>query len=521
MAILQEKARMILLANGTVLDGTGGPARQASVLVDGGKIKEVGPIAAGPDMEVIDCSGLVISPGFVDVHSHSDLEALQHRSEKVRQGVTSEVVGNCGFSLFPTLSLEGLAPTFNIFAGRGENEWADADAYFAAIDTECSYTNVAALTGHSTLRATVARMQSGKLSDAARQQAETILARCMEQGSIGLSTGLNEVPSAYGDIDELVGLCGVVKRYGGFYTSHLRDYKFKVIEAVEEAIEIGRQSGVPVQLSHLQAVGRKNWNKMDAVLDLVDQAVAEGVDVGIDAYPYLAGSCNITQMLPTWAQEGGSEALLARLADADTRSRIVDETLENMANTWDDILIATVPITKEVCDKTVQAVADERGTSGVETVMDLLLENNGIVTIISFNQSEENLRKVLSHPCTSIITDGLVTEGKPHPRTFSTYPKFFGEFIRGKQWIPLETAMYKATGMPAQRFGLTGRGTVAPGQWADLVVFAAEQIGTQATYEEPDLPVEGIHYVLVNGQWAVRGDVVQAGYTGRALRHSG
>ena len=512
---------MILLENGTVIDGTGGLARQASVLVEGRKIKAVGAIEAGPDMEPVDCRGLVVSPGFVDLHSHADLEALQHRSEKVRQGVTSEVVGNCGFSLFPTLPLEGLAPSFNIFAGREENEWADAGAYFAELDAECSYTNIAALTGHSTLRATVAGMQAGKLSDEARHQAESILSRCMEQGSIGLSTGLNEVPSAYGDINELVGLCRVVKRYGGFYTSHLRDYKFKIIEAVEEAIEIGRQSGVPVQLSHLQTVGRKNWNKMDAVLELVDRAVAQGVNVGIDAYPYLAGSCNITQVLPTWAQEGGVDALLARLADTDLRARIADETVADMANTWDDILIASVPVTKEVCNKTVQAVADERGADGVETVMDLLLENKGLVTIISFNQSEENLRKVLSHPQTSIITDGLVTEGKPHPRTFSTYPKFFGEFIRGKGWMPLETAVHKSTGMPAQRFGLEGRGTVAPGQWADLVVFAADQIGTQATYEEPDLPPEGIRYVLVNGQWAVCGDQVASGYAGTALRHSG
>ncbi len=510
---------MILLANGTVIDGTGGPLEEASVLVEAGKIKEVGPVIAGPDMEVVDCRGLVVSPGFVDVHSHADLEAVQHRSEKVLQGVTSEVVGNCGFSLFPSLPVEGLAPTFNIFADRGDNEWSDANAYFSDIDAECSYTNVAALTGHSTLRAKVAGMKAGKLTNTARQQAEFILAQCMEQGSIGLSTGLNEVPSAYGDIEELVGLCKVVKRYGGFYTSHLRDYKFKIIEAVEEAIEIGRQSGVPVQLSHLQTVGRKNWNKMDTVLERIDKAAQEGVDIGIDAYPYLAGSCNITQLLPTWALEGGSGALLARLGDADIRARMVDETLAGMANTWDDILIASVPVTKEVCDKTIQAVADERGIAAIDLVMNLLLENKGLVTIISFNQSEENLRKVLSHPRTSIITDGLVTEGKPHPRTFSTYPKFFGEFIRGKQWMSLAMAMHKSTGMPAQRFGLLGRGTVAPGQWADLVVFAADNIGTKATYEEPDLPPEGIHYVMVNGEWSVRNNQAANKYGGKALRH--
>ena len=511
---------MILLQNGRVIDGTGSTARDASVLVQDRKIKEVGMIEEEPDMDVVDCRGLTVCPGFVDVHSHGDLEALQHRTEKVRQGVTSEVVGNCGFSIFPTLPLEGLAPTFNIFSDRGDRERPDAGAYFAEVDAESTHTNIAALTGHSSLRVAVAGMESGKLTEAARRNAESILERCMEQGAIGLSTGLNEVPSAYGDIDELVGFCEIVKRYGGFYTSHLRDYKFKIIEAVEEAIEIGRRSGVPVQLSHLQPVGKRNWHKMDAVLECVDRAVAEGVDVGIDAYPYLAGSCNVTQALPTWAQEGGVDALLSRLANPDLRERIADETMANLPNTWDDILIANVPVTRGITGKSVQAVADERGSEGVETVIDLLLENSGIVTVISFNQSEENLKKVLTHPQTSIITDGLVKAGKPHPRTFGTYPTFFGEFIRDKDWMPLETAVHKATGQPAGRFSLNRRGVLEEGAWADLVVFSAENIGTQSSYESPNEPPEGIRDVMVNGEWAVRENELVSECAGMALRHT-
>ena len=512
---------MKLFTNGTIVDGTGEPDRQADVLVEGEKIREMGRVEANPDMEVVDCAGLVVAPGFIDVHSHCDLESLQHRSEKARQGVASEVVGNCGFSLFPTLPRAGLVPTFDLFQGRGEREWPDAGAFFDEIETQGSYTNIAALTGHATLRAKVAGMEGGKLETAARRAAERLLDRCLEQGAMGLSTGLNEVPSSYGGLEELVALCGVVRRHGGLYVSHLRDYKFHILEAIEEALEIGRQTGVPVQLSHLQTVGRKNWDKMDAVLELIDRAIAAGVDVGIDAYPYLAGSCHLTQMLPTWALEGGTGRLLERLADADTRERIAAATEGDMGNGWEDILIASVPGREELSGRTVREVADGRGASGVQTALDLLLENQGAVRIISFNQSEENLRKVLTHPRTCIITDGLVTEGKPHPRTFGTYPRFMGEFVREKKWTTLEEGVRKATGLPAARFGLEDRGSIAAGKWADLVVFSAEEIGSRADYEEPELPPEGIRHVLVNGQWTVRDGELQERWPGKALRRGG
>jgi len=510
---------MILLKHGDLIDGTGSVPRRADVLIEGKTIRDVGVLDHVSDAEMVDCQGLAVCPGFIDVHSHSDLEALQHRSEKICQGVTTEVVGNCGFSLFPNLPLENLVPSFEIFKDRAGQQWDDAGSYFDDVEKQRSHTHLAALTGHSSLRAHVIGMSADKLEGATQRQAEAVLDSCLEQGSIGLSTGLNEVPSSYGDLDELVKLCRVVRRYDGFYTSHLRDYKFHIIEAVEEALEIGRRAGVPVQLSHLQTVGRKNWDKMDVVLDLVDHALQEGVDVGIDAYPYLAGSCNLTQLLPVWSLEGGTEPLLERLADADIYRQIATETEENMGNDWDDILLCTVPGRGDLIGQTVRDIADSRARVGVDTALDLLMENNARVQIISFNQSEENLRKVLSHPCTSVITDGLVVDGKSHPRTFGTYPKFLGEYVRDKGWMTLEKAVWKATGLPAQRFGLAGRGVVAPGNWADLVVFSPEKIGTHATYENPDLAPEGIEHVLVNGRWALRHGNPTAGLAGTALRH--
>ena len=515
---------MILLTNGTVIDGSGQPSTQSSVLIRNGRIEEVGKIDSSPDMEQVDCSGLAIAPGFIDVHSHADLEVLEHRAEKVMQGVTTEVVGNCGFSLFPKLpSSTNLVPTFNVFERRGERAWQDADAYFTDVETAGSYTNIAALTGHSTLRANVSGMKAGKLDATTQRETERRLAACLDQGSIGLSTGLNEVPSGYSDFDELVSLCRVVKQHDAFYTSHLRDYKFHILEAVQEALDLGRHAQVPVELSHLQTVGRKNWQKMDTVLALVDDAHTEGVDVGVDAYPYLAGSCQLTQVLPTWCMENGTEQLLNRLAQKDLRPRIAEEAESNMGNDWQDILISSVenPAQQELVGQTIQQVADERGFAGVETAIDLLIENDGAVRIISFNQSEENLRKVLTHPLTSIITDGLITEGKPHPRTFGTYPTFLGEFVRDKRWLTLEEAVHKATGLPARRFRLGNRGVIQRHNWADITVFSPEKIGTQGNYTEPDQAPEGIVHVMVNGDWVIRQGQLQNRFPGQPLRHSG
>ena len=514
---------MILLSNGTVVDGSSRPGKKASVLIDGGRIREVGAVAAVPDMEVVDCSGLTVAPGFIDVHSHSDLEVLEHRADKVLQGVTTEVVGNCGFSLFPRLPSAKLVPSFDLFERRGSRAWTDAAAYFDDLQQAGSRTNVAALTGHSTLRANVCGVKAAPLDSGEWRRMERRLSSCLEQGSIGFSTGLNEAPSSFGDFAELARLCEVVHRHGAFYTTHLRDYKFHILQAVEEALNLGRKTGVPVQLSHLQTVGRKNWEKMDAVLALVDQARRDGVDVGIDAYPYLAGSCHLTQTLPSWSLEGGTERLLERLSDPATRSGIAEETEANLANGWENLLIASVRESghQSLIGRTIQQVAEERGCSGVGTALDLLVETRATLVIVSFNQSEENLRKVLTHPLTSIITDGLYTEGNPHPRTFGTYPTLFGEFVREKGWFTVEEAVHKATALPARRFKLDRRGLLVPGYWADVTVFDAERIGTRANYLEPRHAPRGIHHLLVNGEWVLRKENLLDRYPGRPLKHRG
>ncbi|MCC7261827.1 MAG: D-aminoacylase [Candidatus Latescibacteria bacterium] len=511
----------LLLTKGALIDGTGAPARPADVLVEEGRIRAIGAIPEPGDARVLDCTGLVVAPGVSDVHSHADIETLEHRPEKIRQGITTEIVGNCGFSVFPTLGQEVEHNVYQMLFGRNQRSWGHAGEYFADLEASGSYTNTAVLAGHNTIRTAAMGLEQRHADRAEMRQMALLLEASLEQGAMGLSTGLNEVPGSYGDGAELRALCRLVREYDGYYTSHLRDYKFGILEAVEEALALGRSTGVPVQLSHLQTVGSRNWDKMDRVLELVDKAVREGVAVGIDAYPYLAGSCNLTQFLPGWALEGGAAGLLQRLAEPGTRRRIAAETDAGMANTWADIAVANLAsaANQQYLGQTIAQIGTARGQEPVDAALSLLAEEQGTVTIISFNQSEANLRKVLSHPLTSIITDGLYTEGRPHPRTFGTYPKFLGDYVREKGWMPLEAAMHKTSGLPARRFGLADRGSIEVGNWADLVVFAPHEIGTRSDYLNPNQPPQGISWVLVNGQIAVEAGQLVGAPAGQPIRH--
>ncbi len=492
------------------------------MLLDGGVIKAIGNIPRNEQSTVLDCSGRVVSPGFVDVHSHSDIETLEHRPEKIQQGITTEIVGNCGFSVFPTLDTNISSGVYKLLFGRNACCWHHAGEYFQSLESKGSYTNTAALTGHSTLRASVMGLQRDHADASQMTQLERSLDISLEKGSIGFSTGLNETPGSYGSFEELVALCRMVKKHDAFYTSHLRDYKFRILEAVDEALALGRATGVPVQLSHLQTVGSKNWDKMDSVLELVDKAEREGVSVGIDAYPYLAGSCNVTQLLPDWALDGGSKELLKRLSEEGTRKQISLETEAQMANTWSDIFVANVDSRKnrDIIGKSIQDIAVARQVEPIDAVLTLLSEEQGILMIVSFNQSEPNLRKVLTHRLTSIITDGLYTEGKPHPRTFGAFPKFLGEYVREKKWMSLEAAIHKTCGLPAGRFKLGKRGTLVVGNWADVTIFDPDKIGTASDYVNPQQPPLGIDYVLVNGEITVDHGRLVGEPSGVAIRHA-
>ncbi len=429
------------LANCDVLDGTGAPARRAAVVVENGRFDGVGTAEAVPQ---IDCRGMVAAPGFIDAHSHSDLAVLARPIEKVRQGVTSEIVGNCGFSAFPATNRRALQAFANgILHGSGDWGWDSASAYLAGAAS--ANTNVFRLVGHGTLRIAVAGDRQGPLSARELDRMEGLLGDALAGGACGFSTGLMYAPGSSAPIEELDRLCRIVARAGCVYATHIRDYSGALVEAVDEQIGIARRTGCRVQISHFQAVGQRFWHLQARALERIEQARAEGIDIAFDCYPYVAGSTVLTLFLPQWALDGGTDAMLARISGPE-RERIAAETEAMLAQTWADIFIAAGR--PELVGRSIEEIAIERGTPPAETVLDLLLEHGGAVNVLEFNQSEENLRQALAHPLSNIISDGFYVSGRPHPRLAGTFPELLGEMVRERGWLTLPEAVRKITDAP-------------------------------------------------------------------------
>jgi dihydroorotase/N-acyl-D-amino-acid deacylase len=493
---------MLLLSDATVFDGTGAEAFVASVLLDGGQIAAIGPHVTAADCQKIDCRGLVVAPGFIDIHSHSDLQVLEGRKEKLKQGVTLEVVGNCGFSPFP---YEGDVAALREFGagilGRtGGWGWPDAASYLRTLASSSSKDSALSLVGHGSLRIAVCGPGQGTPSQAQLDQMAGILDESLTAGCAGFSTGLMYAPGSSAQTPELEHLCKVVARRGKFYATHMRSYSNTLLEATREQIALAERTNCRLQISHLQAAGRANWGMQQPALDEIEAAAARGADVEFDIYPYQCGSTVLTQYLPQWALDGGNSALLKRLQDSATRQTIWSE-MRAAPRYWGDITISSVQTAENepLVGKTVAEIAALRGLDGETCAMDLLLEEQAAVNIVGFNQSEENLRQLITHPLCSVITDGFYVKGKAHPRLYGTYPELLGKLVRERRWLSLREAVHKSTGKPASRLNLKDRGVLRAGNVADLVVFDAGLIASPATYEQPNVEPLGILHVIKNG----------------------
>ena len=488
---------MLLLENGLVFDGSGAEPVRADVLVDGTHIAALGK---GMKAErVIDCSGLAVAPGFIDLHSHSDLQVLQRdRVEKVLQGVTTEVVGNCGFSPFPQGGHERELCEFGggiLGAAEGWG-WPSARAYLQDAEKLDENVRIAPLVGHGSLRVAAAGLRLGRLSPTELERMAAMLDESLEAGCVGFSTGLMYAPGSSAGRQELRDLCSIVAQKGKLYATHMRSYSTGLLEAVREQLDLARTTGCRLQISHLQAAGRANWDKQRRALDEIEAARAEGVDVEFDIYPYQCGSTVLTQWLPDWALDGGKEELLLRLKATPVRTRIADEVEASRPQEWSDITISGLGSGRE--DLIGKTIAD---IGGVDAALDLLLEEDAAVNVISFNQSEENLRQLLTHPLCSVISDGFYVKGKPHPRLHGTFPELLGKTVRERGWMTLSEAIHKITAKPAARLGFTDRGFLREGYAADITVFDPEKVSSPATYESPELAPEGIRYVLKEGKF--------------------
>jgi N-acyl-D-amino-acid deacylase len=527
----------LLLRGGTVVDGTGAPARAADVAIEADRIAAVGPGLHGEAARVIDAKGLVVAPGFIDAHSHSDLFYLRCPSaeSKVRQGCTTEVVGMCSFSIAPVAPAG--APALQEWAkGLGADvdaRWSTFAEYLDVLRAARPSINVAHFVGHGALRLAAIGPESRPARPDDVRAMERLIAEAMDAGAFGFSTGLVYPPSAYGTTEELIALARSMARRRGLYFSHIRGESSMLEESIAEAIRIGEDGGVGVQIAHVKASGRENWGKMGKALALIDAARARGVDVTGDVYPYHAGSTKMDNLLPAWAHDGGVTRLLERLKDRAIRRRIVEECLVN-GERWrtvsqgaigfDEIMIATCP-RQELEGMNLAALARTTGTTPAEAMMNLLLEERARVSMVVFSQSEDNVARVLGHPAIMVGSDsiGLAAgpgphPGKPHPRMYGTFPRVLGVYVRERQVLSLETAVHKMTGQCGARLGLADRGVLHDGYAADVTVFDPRTVKDEATYTDPHRYPTGIPYVIVNGALAVDGERMLAPGTGRVLR---
>lgn len=492
----------IVFKGGTLIDGTGAPPSSADVLIWGGTIERVGVFESPVDARVIDCRGLAVAPGFIDSHSHSDLQVLENRREKVAQGVTAEVVGNCGFSPYPAPPDRRLIHDFanGIFCGDADWGWPSARAYLEQA-ARSTTTAVFSLVGHGSLRVARAGHKLGQLTESDLDWMEQKLSESFEEGACGFSTGLMYSPGASAPFPELERLCRVVAKHHKTYATHMRGYGDFLVEAVDEQLELARRTGCRLQISHFQAVGSRNWDKQAVALGKIENAVAEGLDVGFDCYPYIAGSTVLTQLLPQWALEGGIDGLLSRLADGPARKRIAGQTEARLEQGWSNILISALEThpNRGLIGQTIAAIAASRGREPVEVVFDLIQEEHGRVNMLEMNQSETNLRQTVSHPLSCIISDGFYVKGRPHPRLYGTFPLLLGEMSRERGWLTLATAVHKITEKPARRFSIPKRGRLESGYVADVVVFDPGTVSSPASYETPAIQPSGIRQVFRNG----------------------
>ena len=527
----------LILKNGCIVDGTGNPWFFGDVGIKDGFIAGVGRMK-DKSQDTIDARGQVVSPGFIDGHTHSDLMILDApRSEiKLQQGTTTEVVGNCGMTPAPfsTQNLELLRSYVEPVLGRTEREWSweTLERYVNGLREAKPSENVATYVGHGTLRIATMGFEDRPASAGELDRMKGLLEEGLQAGAIGLSLGLMYAPGSYTPREELAELCSTLPMYDGLLATHIRGEGESLIPSIQEVVWIAERCGVPLQISHLKAAGSSNWGRVIEAMELIEDARSRGLDVTCDVYPYTAGSTTLTSLLPPWTLEGGVSRTLERLRDPAFRERVKEE-LGREHQGWDNLVFSTgwdsvyvSSLSKDQDGGALEGrhlaeIAASRGVDPVDCMMDLLLEQDGGVSIVFFHMAEADVDQVVRWDRALIASDSLHDQAtKPHPRLYGTFPHILAKYVREKGLLTLEEAVRKMTSFPARRFRLGKRGLIAPGYAADLVVFDLEKISDRATYDEPKRFPEGISRVLVNGVVAVESGVHLGVSAGRVIERS-
>ena len=526
----------LIIENGTVVDGTGRPGFAADVGIVGGEIGAVGDLREAAGARRIDASRHAVSPGFIDMHSHSDRTLLDDpgANSKVFQGVTTEVVGNCSYSPFP-VGPNGPADIVRSHVSEVEWDWRDLDGWAKRLGDNGVSVNVAPQVGHAALRAAVGLMENRPPTREELREMGRLAAESVEQGAFSLSTGLTLPPGSYASTDEIVALAEAIAPYeNAFYATHARLWAGNQVGAVEEAVEIGERAGVPVQYSHMAVVDSRAYGRGDEMVAPLERAAASGMDVAYDVYPYTAAGTHLSQLIPEWVQEGGVPAMLSRLRDPGQRRRALKDMekgwFRGLPWKWDTIFIDHVESDRNqaLVGLSMEEIAAGRGSEPAETFLDLIDEEDNRVGAVIHNRTEVDVRFFLGHPLAmigsdgnAIDPDGIYGRDRPHPRFYGTFPRVLGRYVReGPSALTLETAVHKMTGFPARRLGLRDRGVIDEGMAADLVVFDPETVVDNATFEEPHRYPEGIPHVLVAGEPVVLNGRHTGARPGRVLRRS-
>jgi N-acyl-D-aspartate/D-glutamate deacylase len=510
----------LLIRNGRIVDGTGNPSFLGDIAIRGDKIAAMGHLRSAKAKRVVEADGLTVTPGFIDIHNHSDYTLIVDGDAQsmIRQGVTSMILGE-GESAGPIGGKQTTAAR-RILPGGGTPDWTDFNGYFARLLRQGISTNIGSYVGSSQIWTYVRGEQAGHPTAAELDQMRALVQQAMQQGALGVSSSLSGPPGSWIDTDTLVTMCKAAAPYGGSYSTHMRTEGRGVFESVAEAIDIARRADVPVDIIHLKIADHSMWGQMPELIASITQAREQGVQVQANVYPYRAGQNDLATIIPPWVHQGGAQALMGRLKDPSLRPRIEREILGGIPGSnwydhytatggWDGMLLVSLsnPRYKKFEGMRMNQVIAALNKPPIDVLFELLEANEGSVPTVYFHHSEEDMRYALKQSFvsigsdgTAVATNGPLSKGHPHPRYYGTFPRVLGRYVRDEHVLTLEEAIRKMTSANAAKIGIFDRGILRPGMMADVTVFDAATIIDNATFENPHQYSTGVRYVIVNGQ---------------------